>query len=181
MIKTVVKILFVILIFYASFCQVLAGDMKLINLDRANIVPAGCVDMSINNIPVNFTIIKEKATLYIDSDFFLAKFGTYMEKLRTSLRNGAVLKDDPSKLYFPLFKSLSVLHVRYTYSPLYGKEIIRIRTDNDFRIDTTYIYKPASSGSYGNIPYTSPEQLNENGFSKNGYPRVNSVGPGNPG
>jgi len=181
MIKTAIRILFVILIFSACSYQVQAGDMKLINLDRANIVPSEHIDMSINNIPINFTIIKEKDTLYIDSDFFLANFGTYMEKIRVSLKHGGILKDESSRLYLPLFQALSILHIRYTYSPLYGKEIIRIRTDNDFRIDTTYIYKPADSGSYGHIPYTPPEQLDENGFSNNGYPRVNSVGPGKPG
>jgi len=182
--KIIKGISLIIYMFLSFFVQAEAKDLALINLDSLNILEDGYFELTVDNKPADFILIKQDNILYIDPRFFASFFGTSPETIAEAIEFVGKFYDRPEieTVYVPLFPVLKVLGFRYTYSSLYGKEIIRIRTDNGFKIYDPYVYESALSeaGSYGNIPYTPPGQLDENGLSQNGYPVINSAGPGVP-
>jgi len=194
--KLVIIILLSILMFLSFFIPAQTRDLKLVDLDSINILEENYLELTVDNKPAGFTVVKQDGILYVDPGFFTSFFGITLETISEQIEYAGKFYDRPEieTLYVPLFPVLKTLGFRYTYSPLYGKEIIRIRTDNGFKIYDPSIYANTISPSrspgnlpglgeanYGNTPYTPPGQLDENGFSENGYPVVNSVGPGSPG
>lgn len=147
------NILLILLILCTTVMQVKAGDLKVITLDPVNVLEQDQIDMAIDNNQVNVISVKQNDVLYIDSSFFTTCFKLSEEQIKGYAPYGGMLKKGTKDiLCLPLLPVLQSLGVRYTYNPIYSKDIVRIRTDRDFRVDPTYSYKPSDSNSHGNLP-----------------------------
>ena len=161
MVRAMLKILFIAFILCNSLFEVKAGDLKLISLDPVNILEQDQIDMAIDGTQVNVTSVKQDDVLYIDSSFFTGCFKLSEEQIKNyAPYGGTVKKGTKDILCLPLFSVLKSLGVRYTYNPIYSKDIVRIRTDRDFRVDPAYSYTP--SDNRGNLPDTGNRSLQSN-------------------
>jgi len=155
MIKKIVITILMTLIISLSGFYAQASDIQKIALDEANIMTESQIEFTIDNVTAKYTIVKQNDTLYIESNFFADYFGTD-ERITQLIKNsvssvGMIEKGGEKAIYLPLFTVASALGLRYTYSDLYGKEVIRLRSDKEFKIykDTT-ASTGASVQSYGN-------------------------------
>ena len=177
MIKTIIKISLITLILTLTVFQ--AQAIEKVSLDSGKILSASDIELTLDNNTINYTIVKKDNTLYIDSNFFANYFGTdeYTKNIiKNSITSVGTMESYNYKgIYLPLLPVSQALGLRYTYSDLYGKETIRLRSDNEFKV-----YKActsngnSSSGNqssssinnnpalYGNTPYTSPDNVTYN-------------------
>ncbi|MEQ8187729.1 MAG: hypothetical protein ABRQ39_07120, partial [Candidatus Eremiobacterota bacterium] len=150
--KIIINIITITIMFGMTVIASIAGNTEYIKLDSFNIIPSDRLELTLdNNIQKNITVVKEDDILYIDSRFFTTFLGI---ELQDRTNQAGIVKEDTGKeiMCLPLFKSLDSLKIRYTYSSLYGKEMIRIRTDGAFKIYKASNYMPQSTVSYGNNP-----------------------------
>ncbi|HPZ10263.1 MAG TPA: hypothetical protein PL110_19390 [Candidatus Eremiobacteraeota bacterium] len=162
MIKTTIKMIIITSILAITLLQAQAGDIQLAKFNSSNIISTDKMELSLDNNTIqNITLVKEYDTLYIDSNFFTTYFGMDFQKKGYPVNYGGTVKNDSGKeiLCLPLIDILKSLNVRYTYSPLYGKEILRIRTDGQFKIYKVSNYQP-SNDSHGNIPCSETSSYN---------------------
>ncbi|MEQ8223283.1 MAG: hypothetical protein ABRQ37_13325 [Candidatus Eremiobacterota bacterium] len=165
MLRPMLNILFIVLILCICLILAKAGEFRLISLDPVNILGQDQIDMAIDNNRVIFTSVKQDDVLYIDSLFFLTYFNIPEEKIKGYASYGGTLKQGTKDiLCLPLLSVLKSLGVRYTYNPIYSKDIVRIRTDRDFKVDPTYSYKPSDSSSQGNMPDKDNRSLQSNPY-----------------
>jgi len=149
--KKTIVILITILLF--SVANQSYGAIKTVELNPANILTGDAIELTIDNIPVNASVVKQDDILYIDYSFFtnILKVSPDTVSKYTNLvgviRNQATSQET---FYLPVLKALNIIGMRYTYSPIYSKELLRIRTDKAFSVDPTY--KPGETSSQGNIP-----------------------------
>jgi len=203
MIKRIIKIILITLIISLSGFYAQASDIQKITLDAENILTESQIEFTIDNVTTKYTIVKQNDTLYIESNFFADYFGTD-ERITQLIKNsvssvGMMEKGGEKAIYLPLFTVAGALGLRYTYSDLYGKEVIRLRSDKEFKVykDTTASTNTSvqSCGNYtvndnpklyGNTPYTPPGETTmytmanttDQQFSVNGYPNINYSIPG---
>ncbi|MEQ8171004.1 MAG: hypothetical protein ABRQ38_19095 [Candidatus Eremiobacterota bacterium] len=150
--KIIINIITISIMFGMTLLYAIAGNTEYKKLDSFNIIPSDRLELSLdNNIQKNITVVKEDDILYIDSRFFTTFLGIELQDITNQT---VTVKEDKGKeiMCLPLFKSLDSLKIRYTYSSLYGKEIIRIRTDGAFKIYKASNYMPETVISYGNNP-----------------------------
>lgn len=135
MIKRITKILLITIIISVSLSGM--ANSQPVKLYSSNILEQANIDLTIDSIPVTANIIKQDDLLYIDPSFFQSNFGIEMKHVPEN--QCGVIKDINGKeqVYVPFLSSLSNIKTRYTYCSQYNKEIIRIRTDNGFKV-----YKP---------------------------------------
>ena len=163
MVRAMLKFLFIAFILWNCLIQVKAGDLKLISLDPVNILEQDQIDMAIDSNQVNVMSVKQGDVLYVDSVFFVTYFKLSEEQIKNYAPYGGTLKLGAKDiLYLPLLPVLKSLGVRYTYNPIYSKDIVRIRTDRDFSVDPAYSYKPSDSSSHGNLPDKSNSSFQSN-------------------
>jgi hypothetical protein len=166
--KIITNIVIIAVLITVTLLQAQASDMQLKKLDSFNIISADKIELSMDNSATkNIIVVKEDNTLYIDCKFFTDFFAMDFQKNGYPVNSVGTLKVDGNKetICLPLFKVLDSLKVRYTYSSLYGKEIVRIRTDGGFKIYKAANYTPSSNQvSHGNIPY---DESTRNGSSTN--------------
>lgn len=152
MVRAILKFLF-IAILCNSLIQVKAADLKVVSLDPINILEQDQIDMAIDNNQVNVISVKQNDVLYIELSFFTTYFKLSEEQIKSYAPYVGTLKKGTNDiLCLPLLSVLKSLGVRYTYNPIYSKDIVRIRTDRDFKVDPTYSYKPSDVSSHGNMP-----------------------------
>jgi len=163
----------VIFIFFAVLFYVQAQDIRIKELDPDSILKSDEIELTVNDEKTKFMTVKENDTLYVDKNFFSTYFPSYEEKIRNSLSyEGHIKFTSGEDLYFlPLLSTINAIGFRYTYSAIYGKEIVRIRTDSDFSVDPTYTYTPSStsSTSHGNVPDDPVPDYNST-YLNVGYP-----------
>ncbi len=141
-----------------SFIMVLAisaqaGNIQIVKLDDSDVLTEDQVDIALNNQPVNCIVVKQNDNLYIDIDFFTDYFKIPPEQINNyTAYEGTVKVSGKDITCVPLFSVLTSIGVRYTYNPVFNKDIIRIRTDRDFSVNPNYVYKPSSDSSQGNLP-----------------------------
>jgi hypothetical protein len=141
-----------------SFIMVLAisaqaGNIQIVKLDDSDVLTEDQVDIALNNQPVNCIVVKQNDNLYIDIDFFADYFKIPPEQINNyTAYEGTVKVSGKDITCVPLFSVLTSIGVRYTYNPVFNKDIIRIRTDRDFSVNPNYVYKPSSDSSQGNLP-----------------------------
>ena len=148
--KIIINILTISIMFGMTILSAIAGNTECKKLDSFNIIPSDRLELTLNNnMQKNITVVKENDILYIDSSFFTNFFGI---DVQDKANQSGIVKGDTGKeiICLPLFKSLDSLKVRYTYSSLYGKEIIRIRTDGEFKVYRASNYIPQTGSSIGN-------------------------------
>ena len=146
---------FILLISFILFLaiSVEAGNIQTIKLDDSNVLTEDQIDIALNNEPVNCTVVKQDDNLYIDIDFFTNYFKIPPEQMNNYAGYEGTVKDDNKDVTcVPLFSVLTSIGVRYTYNPVFNKDIVRIRTDRDFSVNTKYVYTPSSDSSQGNLP-----------------------------
>ena len=117
-----------------------AEIFKNIELDPDNILEKDNLELTLNDQNENAIVVQQNGTIYIDTSFFQKNFSNYDEVIKNNPLYGGTFKDASGKevVCLPAFLSLEALKVRYTFSNLYGKVIIRIRTDNDFKVNPNY-------------------------------------------
>ena len=150
--KIIINIITISIMFGMTILYAIAGNTEYKKLDSFNIIPSDRLELTLdNNIQKNITVVKEDDILYIDSSFFTTFLGI---NIQDQTEQSRTVKESTDKeiICLPLFKSLDSLKIRYTYSSLYGKEIIRIRTDGEFKIYRASNYMPQTTVSYGNNP-----------------------------
>ena len=132
-----------------------------INLSTENIIPDEYKEITLDNNITSYPLIKENGILYVDSRFFADYFGTdeaTSELVKSSVSHIGIVTyaSDEKAIFLPLMDVIKGMGLRYTYSPLYGKEIVRIRTGNEFAVNPDYTYNPSyHSYNKGNIPQTA--------------------------
>jgi hypothetical protein len=152
--KIIINILTISIMFCMTILSAIAGNTECKKLDSFNIIPSDRLELTLdNNIQKNITVVKENDILYIDSSFFTNFLGI---DVQDKANQSGTVKEETGKeiTCLPLFKSLDSLKLRYTYSSLYGKEMIRIRTDGEFKVYRASNYIPQSGSSLGNSPST---------------------------
>ena len=163
--KIIINIITITIMFGMTLLSAIAGNTEYKKLDSFNIIPSDRLELTLdNNIQKNITVVKEDDILYIDSRFFTTFLGIELQD--TANQTGTVKEDSGKEIMcLPLFKSLDSLKIRYTYSSLYGKEIIRIRTDGAFKIYKASNYMPQTVVSYGNNPSVTGSSYSGTGSS----------------
>lgn len=176
--KTILILITVIL--FSVINQSYGMPIKMVQLDPANILPVDGVELTIDNIPVNTSVVKQDDVLYLDYSFFANIFKVSPDDISKSINMVGVVRNPATSqetFYLPALKALSIMGLRYTYSPIYSKELLRIRTDNTFKVDPTY--KPGETSSQGNIPDPPPVTNTVISTLNLGYPSiVYTVPPG---
>ncbi|MEQ8169125.1 MAG: hypothetical protein ABRQ38_09535 [Candidatus Eremiobacterota bacterium] len=179
MLRPMLNILFIVLILYICLIQVKAGDLKPITLDPINILEQDQIDMALDNNQVNVTAVKQGDVLYVDSSFFSTSFKLSDDQINSYAPYGGTLKlGTKDILCLPLLSVLKSLGIRYTYNPIYSKDIVRIRTDRDFKVDPAYSYKPSDSNSHGNLPDKNNRSLQSDPYYSSLYTGIYSTNRG---
>ena len=124
--------------------NVFAKNITIIELDLSAILSTDEIELTVDNREAKFTAVKQDDILYIDSNFFSTFFPQYDELIKNSISYEGVIKFTSGEevTCLPILSVLNTLGMRYTYSTIYGKELVRIRTDNDFSVNPNYTYKP---------------------------------------
>ncbi len=179
MLKPMLNILFIVLILCTCSVQVKSENLTPVTLDPINILEQEQIDMAIDNNQVNVTAVKQGDVLYVDSSFFTTWFKLSEEQIKSYAPYGGTLKlGTKDILCLPLLSVLKSLGVRYTYNPIFSKDIVRIRTDRDFRVDPTYSYKPSDSNSHGNLPDKNNRSLQSDPYYSSLGTCIYSTNPG---
>jgi hypothetical protein len=136
MIKTITKILLITIIISVNLVSL--ANSQPVKLSSSNILEEANLELTIDSIPATASVVKQDDLLYIDPSFFQSNFGIEVNNFPEN--QCGVIKDRTGKeqIYIPLLSALSYIKTRYTYSSQYNKEIIRIRTDNGFKVYKSY-------------------------------------------
>jgi hypothetical protein len=174
--KTILILISIILLSVTN--QSYGMDTKIIQLDPGNILTGNDIELTVDNTPVIATVVKQDDMLYIDSSFFTNLFNVSPDAISKNMNITGTLKDPGTSQFIiclPVLQALKIMGLRYTYNPIYGKEILRIRTDREFKVDTTY--KPPETSSQGNIP--NPQNTLNTTISTitPGYPNIVYTAP----
>ena len=149
-------ILLIMIIFaLTTIISVAAGPLE---LSKKDIISPDKISISLDGRKIYPQLIKFDGIIYAKAEELLSTFGyrhSYspgsdiikIEEISLpSWRAGYISENGSQELYLPLLEILSLLDIRYTYSDLYGEDLISIRTYNEDQ----YVY--SQPGLYDNAP-----------------------------
>jgi len=144
-----------------------------VELNKSGIIPSDSITISLDGRNIYPELIKQDDIIYAKADELLSTFGyrhTYIfetdsikinETYLPAWRAGYVLEKGNKEIYLPLLETLSLLDIRYTYSDLYGKDVISIRTYEEMQ----YPYYTGTDNSA--VPPECTVDIGENSDNNN--------------